>query len=104
MLGLPNSSALAWTLRRWLGEYWPLFVMMNFTYSRTLKGAALSKNAFGRSSPRSTGRLRPRSPSLCDRLVWRQRALAEVDETWLGRRRGTTARVVAGHKAGRCQN
>src|SRR5262245_704725 len=28
-------SALAWTLRKWRDESWPLFVMMNFTCSRT---------------------------------------------------------------------
>src|ERR1700730_1191894 len=55
MLGLPNSSVLAWTLRRWLGEYWPLFVMMNFTCSRTLMRAARSRNAFRWSLARSTG-------------------------------------------------
>src|SRR5271166_4232964 len=49
MRGLPNWSALAWTLRRWHNKCWPLFAMTNFTCSRTLKRARLSRNASGRS-------------------------------------------------------
>src|SRR5215831_224706 len=54
-LDLWNMSALAWTLRKWRDESWPLFVMMNFTCSRTRDDVARSKNASGRSLPRSTG-------------------------------------------------
>src|ERR1700745_3222498 len=54
-LDLLNRSALAWTLRKWRDESWPLFVMMNFTCSRTPKCGARSKNAFKRSLARSTG-------------------------------------------------
>src|SRR5215467_6064971 len=53
-LDLWNMSALAWILRKWRDESWPLFVMMNFTCSRTRNDVARSKNATGRSLPRST--------------------------------------------------
>jgi PAS domain-containing protein len=68
-LDLPNGSALAWTLRRWHGESWPRFAMTNFTSSRIPRCVALSKNAFRRSSPRSTGQrlLRCKIACVCAR-------------------------------------
>src|SRR5215831_12247314 len=47
-------SALAWTLRNWRDESWPLFGTTNSTSSHTPKGGALSKNGLGRSLVRST--------------------------------------------------
>src|SRR5215471_19348117 len=53
-LDLWNMSALAWTLRNWRDESWPLFATTNSTSSHTPKGGALSKNGLVRFLPRST--------------------------------------------------